>query len=383
MYRAWALFVLGVFSFCLISRAQVTVGSCQQAKNTYGTISAAISAISPGDVIDVCPGTYPEQLVINKPLTLQGIGLVSLTFPVSGLAIAPDGSGAFTQILIENTGGPVTLNYLSIEGADSFQYPYSSSPEIIQGESLCAAGLLQDYSGILSINPATTLTHLNVSGHAVAPEAGPEPASPFAYCGSGIELKGSDSVVRDSVVSVFGRYGITGAASATHNIVSGSIGPYSTGIEGLGEVAENTVTGSGTSYPLTRGINGAKTVKGNVVQSWDIGIDGTDIRDNTLINNEIGISGATKVSKNLIVAAQATYPNPACATAAPVCAPYSNIPDTLPTIGVDVGCADGSFTKENGLVGMGLAFANVDAQRPVPGDNLLANVTAVYTLCTN
>jgi len=33
----------------------------------YVTISAAVAAASPGDTIKVCPGTYPEQVMINNP----------------------------------------------------------------------------------------------------------------------------------------------------------------------------------------------------------------------------------------------------------------------------------------------------------------------------
>ncbi len=38
----------------------------------YMTISAAVAAAIPGDTIKVCPGTYPEQVMINKTLTLKG-----------------------------------------------------------------------------------------------------------------------------------------------------------------------------------------------------------------------------------------------------------------------------------------------------------------------
>ncbi|MFN9953581.1 MAG: hypothetical protein ACK55I_10800, partial [bacterium] len=39
---------------------------------TYSTIQAAITAASAGDVIDVCAGTFSENIVVNKPLTLRG-----------------------------------------------------------------------------------------------------------------------------------------------------------------------------------------------------------------------------------------------------------------------------------------------------------------------
>jgi nitrous oxidase accessory protein NosD len=44
--------------------------SCMDAG--YMTISAAVAAANPGDIIQVCPGLYPEQVQINKTLTLLG-----------------------------------------------------------------------------------------------------------------------------------------------------------------------------------------------------------------------------------------------------------------------------------------------------------------------
>jgi nitrous oxidase accessory protein NosD len=76
-----ALFFLG--TFCATSSAapkpederKLTVGqpntSCQKAQ--YSTITAAVNAAAPGDVIEICPALYPEQLVITKPLTLRGV----------------------------------------------------------------------------------------------------------------------------------------------------------------------------------------------------------------------------------------------------------------------------------------------------------------------
>jgi hypothetical protein len=42
----------------------------------FSTIGAAVSAANPGDIIQICPGTYDEDVVIppGKPLTLKGIG---------------------------------------------------------------------------------------------------------------------------------------------------------------------------------------------------------------------------------------------------------------------------------------------------------------------
>ncbi|HKM48138.1 MAG TPA: hypothetical protein VJX69_11140 [Terriglobales bacterium] len=47
------------------------VGTCHTP--SYSTISAAVAAAPAGSTVDVCPGTYPEQVFITEQLTLQGI----------------------------------------------------------------------------------------------------------------------------------------------------------------------------------------------------------------------------------------------------------------------------------------------------------------------
>src|SRR5215218_3843151 len=46
----------------------------------YAKIQAAIDASSPGDVINVCPGTYNENVAVNKAdLTINSTGGASVT----------------------------------------------------------------------------------------------------------------------------------------------------------------------------------------------------------------------------------------------------------------------------------------------------------------
>ena len=40
----------------------------------FSTIQAAVDAASPGDTVNVSPGTFTEQVVINKDLDLHGAG---------------------------------------------------------------------------------------------------------------------------------------------------------------------------------------------------------------------------------------------------------------------------------------------------------------------
>ncbi len=372
----------GLFlSFCLgIGHAAVTVGSCQSVKHPYTTISAAIAAAPAGGVVNVCPGTYAEQLEIDKPLTIQGIVMpnqpgVTIASPATGLNQLPANSNFYPQVFVNNAGGPVKLSNLSISGNGALVI-YQGEP--LQWTGICSNGLgsVVDLVGVYSSNTLATLDHMNVSGQfssSLAPGQGGPQLIP--NCGSGIEFNGSeDAVVKNSVVSNVGLYGIysSGDLTADHNVVSGGNGPYGIGIEaGTGTITDNTVTGA--LFVQTKGIEGGQVVRGNIVQSSLYGIVGSAAaRHNTLLNNATGMSEVTDASDNLITA-PSTYNDPSCANGNSC---------SKPTIGIDLGCADGSLVKDNGIVGVGIGIANVEAGQTFSPTNLFANVTTTSTSCT-
>lgn len=52
-----------------------SAASCDATTTAYGTIQSAVDAAGPGDTVKVCPGSYPEEVVITKDdLKLQGAG---------------------------------------------------------------------------------------------------------------------------------------------------------------------------------------------------------------------------------------------------------------------------------------------------------------------
>jgi len=70
------LAVLFIGTVCATSSAGTRIvgkpnTSCPDAQ--YETITAAVNAAAPGDIIAICPALYPEQLIITKPLTLRGV----------------------------------------------------------------------------------------------------------------------------------------------------------------------------------------------------------------------------------------------------------------------------------------------------------------------
>lgn len=66
------LFVL-LINLCLVSLASAsTITVRQNGTGDFTTIGLAIDSAVDGDVIDVGPGNYPEQLTIDKSITLEG-----------------------------------------------------------------------------------------------------------------------------------------------------------------------------------------------------------------------------------------------------------------------------------------------------------------------
>ena len=104
----------------------VQVGTCMTNLPNYATIQTAISAVPSGATVDVCPGTYNEQLTINAPLTLKGIAsgtnqAVVLTVPPvfeQNGTTPVTGFPVYAQILVQDAG-PVNISGLTVDGNNS------------------------------------------------------------------------------------------------------------------------------------------------------------------------------------------------------------------------------------------------------------------------
>src|SRR5947199_5070662 len=115
-----AIAVLG--PACIASAHTLTVGHsntpCPHPQFT--TIAAAIAAAAPGDVIDICPALYPEQLLITKKLTLRGIQVNDvnriLVQPTSMTNLG--GLPSQAVITIANTGDVKIVN-LAIDASNN------------------------------------------------------------------------------------------------------------------------------------------------------------------------------------------------------------------------------------------------------------------------
>jgi hypothetical protein len=150
----------GVFSFGaqqLSATVTYIVGTCMIG-TTFTKIQAALNASPAPNVVEVCPGVYEEQIIITKPVTLEGVAVgsndaVLITTPVGGLTINADDdfkTGVAAQILVLATTG-VTLHNLNIDGTGA---------NISNGSDLIAGIFFEDSSG--SITGVSTVNQASV-----------------------------------------------------------------------------------------------------------------------------------------------------------------------------------------------------------------------------
>jgi nitrous oxidase accessory protein NosD len=107
--------------------ASVQVGTCRRGLLTFSTIQSAVNASPAGTTVLICPGTYPEQVVINKALTLRGVqsgtsNAAVVVAPPGGIVqnttSLATGSPIAAQILVTGTTN-VSISNLTIDGVDN------------------------------------------------------------------------------------------------------------------------------------------------------------------------------------------------------------------------------------------------------------------------
>jgi parallel beta-helix repeat protein len=122
-----AMLVVAACFFVQAAQAStVSVGTpnCTTLIN-FATIQLAVSSVPPGSTIKICPGTYPEQVLITKKLTLEGIpsadgshDAVVITPPAGGMVVnTTDQQGPVAaQVLVQNASGAVVISNLTVDG---------------------------------------------------------------------------------------------------------------------------------------------------------------------------------------------------------------------------------------------------------------------------
>jgi parallel beta-helix repeat protein len=120
------------------SGADITVG----AEGQYKTIQQAVDAAKPGDTVSVAPGTYTENVVVNKPLTItaasarptvQAADPSKDVFMLSSPGVRIDGltiTGGASGVQIQSTSKCVVTNIVARDNVRAVYLSHSTDNEI-------------------------------------------------------------------------------------------------------------------------------------------------------------------------------------------------------------------------------------------------------------
>lgn len=268
----------------------------------YRTIGAAVAAASAGDVVKVSQGTYKEDVVIGKAISLQGANRFGTIIDATGLP-----NGIYVDGL-DNVGlVGVTVSGFEVKNANF--------------EGI----LITKSSGVTITNNHVLKNNLSlVISSDTCPGIPPYDTSEGQDCGEGIHLSGVDhSIVADNLVEKnSGGILITDDTGATHdNLILGNTvrdNPFACGITMASHplfapgpptaagVFHNTVTGNVSEHNGTK-LPGAGAGIGMFAPAPFNKTYGNVIVDNILTDNGLpGVAlhahspGAT-VADNMIV----------------------------------------------------------------------------------
>jgi nitrous oxidase accessory protein NosD len=248
--------------------------NCRHAQ--YSTINAAVTAANPGDTVVVCSGTYKEDVVITKPLTLVG---QNATINATGLPGAPIGAilgqDPYNGITIESSN--VTVKGFTVEGAEG-EGILAVNPNPV---SVTVAGM--------PLHTGSPITHVTIEDNDVTGNdlGFNDPTSPYVSCtpnggsdcGEGIHLMSVaySSVINNQSVANSGGILLTDEFGPNHdNLVQGNY------------VADNTKDCGITIPSHNLGLN---PVTGQLDPSFG-GVYNNKIINNTSIDNGVKGYGA-------------------------------------------------------------------------------------------
>ncbi len=105
---------LAIFAIVIAALVPALVPGVAAAQSTIihvyegQSIQAAVDAANPGDIIFVGPGSYTENVIVDKPVSIKGAGAARTTVQ------SPNGNTVFRVVASD-----VTISGLTIRGADN------------------------------------------------------------------------------------------------------------------------------------------------------------------------------------------------------------------------------------------------------------------------
>jgi len=273
--------------------------SCRSA--AFQTIQSAVNAASAGGTVVVCPGTYHEQVVIPKPLSLKGEhATIDQAGVQPGFKVTLPGLGTQTIFAaVVMVSSKINFTGFTVRNA--------------QGEGIIAAGLGGPVSGIV-ISRNTVVS--NDLGGGVPPksdyfECAAQGSVP-GDCGEGVHFAGgvAYSTIRDNFIAnnsggvlLTDDVGPTHDNVVEHNIVTDNVADCGITVPGHNS---NALNSAGVRQPSVAGVYRNKildnVVTGNGVKGEGAGVlfanagPGTASYDNLVQGNYIAGNGLPGVT---------------------------------------------------------------------------------------
>jgi hypothetical protein len=231
--RSFRLSCLALVALAALSgqafSATVAVGACTKLVS-FATIQSAVNEVPSGSTIKVCPGIYPEQVVISKPLTLEGIADATGD---DAAVIVPPNTGMVANASDVTTGNPIAAQVLVYHSSASI------SNLTVDGTGNGIAGCTPDLQGILiqfGSDTSNTVNHVavrnQIPGGIVSDCQSGEAIEVQGGCGGigiyePLAVNNSPVTVENSSVHNYNTNGITvcdggGALTVTGNYIQGS-----------------------------------------------------------------------------------------------------------------------------------------------------------------
>src|SRR5450432_3472009 len=290
----------------VMAASVVVVGNCVPNSVHFTTIQGAVDAVPSGSTIKICPANYPEQVVVNKNLTLTGVNSGTIDNPVlvipsggfvQNTASLTSGHPIAAQILVQSPATSVIITKLAVDGSNSNLNGGCGDTRLI---------------GIYYQNASGTVGFVTARNQAQdAANFGCQDSAGLGIFVQSASPSTSTVTIQNSTVRGYQKNGITGSEVGTtvtiaNNSVVGA-GPTTTGQNGIevgfgatGNVRNNTVADDDFNGDPTAGSgsgilifdSGNMTITGNFVINVQNGIpivtDGTLPADNhTVANNHV------------------------------------------------------------------------------------------------
>jgi hypothetical protein len=275
----------GYHNVLYVSRHASPWGSDRSCRSAgFQTIQSAVNAASPGSTVVVCPGTYYEQVVIDKPLSLVGR---QATIDETG--VTPQ-----FQVTLPPPTGTQTIWAGVVMVSSGIRFSGFTVTHA-QGEGILAAGL------------GSVLYGISISGNAVVhnDQGFGNPKSSYFECAAEGQAPGDcGEGVHFTAVAYSTISGNFIAYNAGGVLLTDDTGPTHNNL-----VANNVVTGNSTDCGITvPGHNPNALNSAGQLQPSVAGVYNNVIRGNVVTNNGVAGEGAGVLFANA-TAGTASYDN--------------------------------------------------------------------------